>query len=120
MALLPAGDPSIARAVELGLGAVPAGNAPLLTSGRSLVQLSPSEVVLSAIKPADRIDGLVLRVLNPTDDPVVAEIVLGFPIEAARPVRLDEEPVGPGDLVHDGSRLRLTVEPRRLRTILLT
>jgi alpha-mannosidase len=76
--------------------------------------------VLSALKPADRIEGMVLRVLNPTDGPVEAEITLGFPIEGARLVRLDEEPADDGDLVHDGACLRLTVEAHRLRTVLLT
>jgi alpha-mannosidase len=84
------------------------------------LNFSPGAFVLSALKPADRVDGLTLRVLNPTDEPVEAELALGFPIENARQVRLDEEPADDGDLVHDGPRLCLTVEPHRLRTILLT
>jgi hypothetical protein len=120
MALLPAGEAAAVRAVELGFVAVPAGDSPMLPPGRSLVTVAPGAIVLSALKPADHGRGMVLRLLNPTGEPVRADVTLGFPIESARQVRLDEEPADEGDLVRDGDCLRLTVEPHRLRTLLLT
>jgi alpha-mannosidase len=99
---------------------VPAGDAPRLPAGQALVSLVPDRLVLSALKPADDGDGVVLRVLNPTDAPVEAEVELGFPVAGARLVRLDEEPAGDGALVHEGARLRVTVEPHRLLSVGLT
>jgi alpha-mannosidase len=129
IALLPAGDPPLARAVELGLRAVPAGPdgpggheqglSPLLDAGRSLLALSPGAIVLSALKPAERGDGVVLRVLNPTDEVVEAVVDLGFPVETVRPVRLDEGPSDDGEVALEGDRIRLTVEPHRLRSVLM-
>jgi len=120
LALVPAPDPSLARAVELGLRAVPAGPAgPLLAAGRSLLTLSPGAIVLSALKPAERGDGIVLRVLNPTDEVVEAVVDLGFAVSAVRPVRLDEGPADDGEVALEGDRIRLTVEPHRLRSVLL-
>jgi alpha-mannosidase len=122
MALLPTADPALARAAELGLRAVPAGPADTpspLAPGRSLLGLSPGAIVLSALKPADQGDGMVLRVLNPTDETVEAVAALGFPVETVRPVRLDEEPSDDGEIRREGARLDLTVEPHRLRSVLL-
>jgi alpha-mannosidase/mannosylglycerate hydrolase len=119
IALLPAGDLALARAVELGLGAVPAGESPVLEPGRSLFHVEAGPVVLSALKPADRGDGVVLRLLNPTDAVAEAVVRLGFPVHEGRLVRLDEEPDGDGALALDGGRLRVAVEPRRLRSVLL-
>ena len=90
-------------AVELGLRAVPAGghehgDAPPLAAGRPLLALAPGAIVLSALKPAEDGDGLVVRVLNPTDEIVEAVIDLGFPVDTVRPVRLDESPADDGEL----------------------
>jgi mannosylglycerate hydrolase len=119
MAMLPTADPALARAVELGLRAVPAGPLPLLAAGRSQLALSPGAIVLSALKPAEHGDGMVLRLLNPTDEVVEAVVDLGFPVETARPVRLDEGPSDDGEIRREGDRLRLTVGPHRLRSLLL-
>jgi len=122
IALLPTADPALARAAELGLRAVPAGPADTpspLAPGRSLLGLSPGAIVLSALKPADQGDGMVLRVLNPTDETVEAVADLGFPVETVRPVRLDEEPSDDGEIMRAGDRLHLTVEPHHLRSVAL-
>jgi hypothetical protein len=76
---------------ELGLRAVPAGDAPLLAPGTGLVALAPDALVLSALKPAATAAGIVIRVLNPTDSPQVARLTLGLPVEQVDSVRLDEE-----------------------------
>lgn len=57
--------------------------------------------------------------LNPTDEVVEAVIDLGFPVETIRPVRLDESPADDGEVGREGDRIRLTVEPHRLRSVLL-
>ena len=84
-----------------------------------MLTLSPGAIVLSALKPAERGDGIVLRVLNPTDEVVEAVVDLGFAVSAVRPVRLDEGPADDGEVALEGDRIRLTVEPHRLRSVLL-
>jgi hypothetical protein len=77
------------------------------------------------VKPADGGEGLVVRLLNPAEEPVQGVLRLGFPCKPARPVRLDETDgpdtvpglesaaQGPGTVV--GFR----AEPHRLVSLLL-
>src|SRR5439155_22798232 len=53
-------DPSIAHDAELGLRAVPAGDAPLLDPDIALLELAPRELSLSALKPANDGNGFVV------------------------------------------------------------
>ena len=100
---------------ELGLRAIPAGDAPILEPGVSLLTLVPETLVLSSLKPSD--DGAcVLRVLNPTDETANAVVSLGVPVARVVSLRLDESPDG-GDVDLDGSTIRFTVGPHALRTI---
>lgn len=109
---------------ELGLRAVPAGDDRLVEPDRSLVAIEPPGVVLSALKPADDGDGLVIRLANPGDEPVAAVVVLGAPVAvvaaSAESVRLDEtSDGGVVTLDADQSCLRLDVGPHGLRSIRL-
>ena len=63
-----------------------------MREGVALVALEPRTLVLSALKPAEQGDGIVVRVLNPGDSPVAATLRTGFALEAAHPLRLDESP----------------------------
>ncbi len=107
-----------AVADELGLRAVPAGDAPRCAEGRSLVRLEPATVVLSAFKPAEDGDGMILRVLNPTDIEVDAAISLDLPFGEVLSVRLDETADG-RPCEREGSRLSFAIGPRQLRSLRL-
>ncbi|HVN49869.1 MAG TPA: glycosyl hydrolase-related protein, partial [Acidimicrobiales bacterium] len=112
-------EPSIAglaAADELGLRAVAAGDEALLSEGRSLLAIEPTAVVLSALKPADDGDGFVVRVLNPTDEPLEARLTLDLPVRDVVSVRLDETPDG-GELRRDGNRIQVPVAPHALRSV---
>jgi alpha-mannosidase len=105
---------------ELGLRAVPAGDDPILAPGDSTVALDGAGVMLTALKPAERGDGIVARVLNPTDAPARATLRLKLPVGRAVPVRLDEEPTGPrqpsAETV-EANVVRLSVPPHALRSV---
>jgi hypothetical protein len=119
MSLLPGCDPAAARAAELGLRGVIGGAAPLLEAGVGLLALDPPSLVLSAVKPPERGDGIVVRVLNPTDSVAAATLRVNLPFKTATAVRLDEETESHRvDL--DGSVVRFEVPPHALRSILLT
>jgi mannosylglycerate hydrolase len=118
LALRVAAPEAVLQADELGLRAVPAGEPPLLEPGASLLALEPDTLVLSTLKPGDSAE-CVLRVLNPTGDPVDAAVALGVPVRGVRSLRLDESP-DDADVEVDGSTLRFTVGPHALRTIAFT
>ena len=111
-------DPRATRDAELGLRAAAAGDAPLVEPGRPLLEVSPREIVVTALKPAADGPGLILRLLNPTDGPVVARVALGFPFSEVVPVRLDETPEAAA-LPADGGRAEVLVPPHALRTLWL-
>jgi mannosylglycerate hydrolase len=111
-------DPTAARDAELGLRAVPAGDAPLIDSGVALLELAPRALVLSAVKPAQDGDGLIVRVLNPTDRGLEADLRLARPITSASVVRLDETPTDDPVRVA-GQSIAFDVPPHALRTILV-
>ena len=107
-----------ATADELGLRAVPAGPDPILVEGAEPLRVGPEGLVLSALKPAEDGDGLVLRLLNPSGHAVAATVDLGMPVAKAESVRLDETPDG-GDAVFERPRLRLDVGAHALRSVRL-
>lgn len=116
-------DARAARDAELGLLGTHTGPTPLVAEGTSLVTLEPSDLVLSALKPADDGHGNVLRVLNPTDDDHEAVVELGFAVQDATPVRLDEQPASPsmsGGARRSGRTLRFDVPAHSLRGVRLT
>ena len=118
LSLLAGCDPGAARAAELGLRGVIAGSAPLLGDRVALLALEPATLLLSALKPAERDDGIVVRVLNPTDESVDACLRLGLSLASATAVRLDEEPADHAVAI-DGRTVRFVVPPRALRSVLL-
>jgi len=115
-ALLAGLDPAGARSAELGLRAVACGEKPLAAEGEPLVEVEPKALLVSALKPAEKGDGLVLRLSNPTAVPQEARVTLGFPFERADPVRLDEEP-DEQTVVREGASLRFSVPSHALRSV---
>ncbi len=109
-------DPAAAREAELGLRAVAAGETALLPESQPVLSIEPAALLLSGLKPAEDGDGMVLRVLNPTDATLEAEIRLGFAIASASPVQLDETPISQPLPIED-NRLRFPVPPHSLRSL---
>jgi hypothetical protein len=118
LSLLPAGDVRAPRDAELGLLATHAGASPLAAPDTPLLQIEPRDIVLSAFKPADDGAGLVLRVLNPADREIDAQVMLGFDAVDATPAHLDETPAS-YDVTLGGRTLRFAVPAHSLRTVRL-
>jgi len=108
----------LAAADELGLRAVHAGPDPLVAPGVGLLELAPDTIVLSALKPAEDGEGMVLRVLNPDSQPKIGHATLGFPVASFDSVRLDESPDG-GEFELDGSTLEFPIGGGALRSFRL-
>jgi alpha-mannosidase len=105
---------------ELGLRAVPAGPDPVLSPGRSFVNLDAPGVVLSTLKPAEDGDGLVARLLNPTATSVEARLQWNGFGRRVSEVRFDEEPAEPTDsaaLQIDNNETVLRISAHHLRSL---
>lgn len=108
-----------ARAAEVGLRGVVGGETPRLGSGASLLELESRRCVLSACKPAQDGDRIVVRVLNPTDEPDDVTLHFGLDVRRARPVRLDEQPAD-HSVSHHGRDVGFHVPPHALRSVRVT
>jgi alpha-mannosidase len=111
-------DPSAVRAAEVGFRAVVAGPDPLAVPDKPLLQIRPPEVLLSALKPAESGAGMILRLLNPTDDELSVEVDLGFPVASATSVRLDEAPDEESATL-SAALLLLPIRAHEIRSVLL-
>jgi mannosylglycerate hydrolase len=111
--------PGDARAAEIGFRGVLGGDTPMLSSDASLLELGARHSVLSACKPSQDGDGIVVRVLNPTDESDDVTLHLGRDVRRARPVGLDEQP-SDSLVTHNGRDVGFEVPPHALRSVLLS
>ncbi len=110
-------DAAAARAAELGLRAVAAGDAPLLEAGTASLELS-APLVLSAWKPAEDGDGTILRVLNPSGEAVAGRLLLPPGTSEVSAVRLDEAPDSAA-FTREGREVRADLRPQGLLSLRL-
>jgi alpha-mannosidase len=108
-----------ARSAEIGVRGVLGGDTPLLAAGTSLLALDSRHSVLTACKPAQEGDRMVVRVLNPTDEPDDVTLRFGLDVRRARPVRVDEQPAE-FYVEHHGRNVEFRVPPHALRSVRVT
>jgi alpha-mannosidase len=96
-----------------------------LPAAWSFVTVSPQTVVVSAVKRAEREDALALRVYNPTERAVEAEVRVLFPFREARLVNLNEADLPAAEVAthHVAQRedqgMRLALRGGEIATLLL-
>jgi mannosylglycerate hydrolase len=108
-----------ARAAEIGIRGVLGGDAPLMDADASLLELDSQHCMVSACKPAQDGERIVVRVLNPTDVPDDVTLRFGLDVRRARPVRLDELP-DDFYVEHQGRDISFHVPPHAMRTVRVT
>ena len=96
-------------AVEAAQGTLP----PVLR----FVALDPAELVLTALKPAESGEGIIVRFYNSSDAAVSGRVVFGLPVERIMPVNLLEEPVDLPGMRVDGHAVSLDVPGKRIVTL---
>ena len=101
---------------ETGLFGVIAGPDPLLPDESSLLTLDATSCVLSACKPADDGDGIVVRLLNPSDRDERARLMFGLDVLSAEAVRLDESATG-GNVLLENRVLAIDVPAHAVRSV---
>ncbi len=108
--------PADVHAAEIGVRGVLGGDAPVLAGDTSLLELDARGCVLSACKPAPDGDGIVVRVLNPTDTSEPVRLRFGREVGRVHAVGLDEQPVE-YPLTHRGREVELPVPAHALRSV---
>jgi alpha-mannosidase len=84
----------------------------------SFLRLEGGDLVLSAMKVADREDSLVVRVCNPTTRTARGAVVLANAVASARTANLNEDPQRSVP-VTGGNRVQLELAPKKIVTLLL-
>jgi mannosylglycerate hydrolase len=95
--------------------AVIAGDDSLMPPDSPMLQL-PAGAALSAWKPAACGEGWVVRMLNPTAEPITGSLRLGLPFATVHEVGLDEERLSEA-LESDLGEVRVRIRPHGLLTL---
>ena len=91
-----------------------------LSQKTSFLSISPSAIVMSALKKADKSDALILRLYNPTSKEIDAKIAGQYkPIKKARTVNFLEEPNGDLPVGSDGI-IKLHIPHKKIMTLELS
>jgi alpha-mannosidase len=81
---------------------------------KSLLRLDGEGVTLSALKPAEDDNAVIVRVYNISDKPAAGIVALGEPVAHVEAVNLNEEDAGP--VVVQGGAVRLDMAPNQIET----
>ncbi|MBN2497683.1 MAG: hypothetical protein JXR96_24025 [Deltaproteobacteria bacterium] len=90
-----------------------------LRAETSFVALEPDCLELSAVKRAERLDGLIVRFFNPTARTVKAGLRFWRRFESIERVRLDESDVEGGLLARGKDRVEIDCGPKKIVTLKL-
>ena len=82
------------------------------------ITLQGDGLVVSAIKPSEKGDAMVLRVVNLRDEPVAGRWIISPPPVSAARARADESPQGPARVTADGV-LEILAGPHEIVTHLV-
>ena len=86
-----------------------------LPKRQSFLEVTPNNLVLSALKQAERGEGIVLRLFNPTEEALDGAVTFFKPVEQAEFLTLEELP---GEKVEpDGNTVRFAVPTRKIVTV---
>jgi alpha-mannosidase len=83
----------------------------------SLVRAEGKGIVVTAVKQAERSEELLVRLFNSGVDRQDATVIFGCPVGDVRTAQLDETPLDRVPI--DGKTVRITVEPRKIVTLLV-
>ncbi|MDH7601431.1 MAG: glycoside hydrolase family 38 C-terminal domain-containing protein [Armatimonadota bacterium] len=88
-----------------------------LPKSLAFVSVSPSNVIVTAVKKAEKCEGLIVRVLNTTGDPVEAALTLYRKFKGVILTNLNEEPLEIRPTVN-GNTVRFPMPAFRVQTVL--
>ncbi len=110
---------AISQTVALAPRAILGQPLPAALLENPVVSLSPTALRVTALKPADQGNALVLRILNDTDQPVDATIQVNLPFTRIIEADLLEQPLAANRLARTPTGVTLPMQPYELVTLLL-
>jgi mannosylglycerate hydrolase len=87
-----------------------------LPSVLPFIRVDPAEIVVTAVKPPEEDEGMIVRLYNISGEPVSAEVEMLAPISRASEVNLNEEHLRGLDLTSE-RRLRMDFGPFQIKTL---
>lgn len=91
-----------------------------LPATQTAVALEPAALVLTAIKPAESGQGLIVRFYNSSETAMGSRVRFGFPVREVVPANLLEAPIGPPLAQGEDGAFALTVPAKRIVTLAVT
>jgi len=88
-----------------------------LTASLRFVELAPSELVLTAVKPADSGDGIIIRFYNSSETPVAGRVTFGLPMRAIISTNLLEDSSESTQTWTNTNTISLNVPAKRIVTL---
>jgi len=85
---------------------------------RSSLSIQPDSLLLSALKLADRRDGVIVRLSNPVDRNIDGVLQFKRPVRAAFRTTMNEDILGPLE-VREGREIEIAVRPFEVVSLLL-
>jgi mannosylglycerate hydrolase len=97
-----------------GVTATPAGG--LLPPTLQFVSLTPDELILTAVKPAESGRGIIVRFYNSQDCTVSGQLAFGLPVHKLTPVNLLEEPheIAGKSNIKDNREVTFDIAPKQI------
>lgn len=84
---------------------------------KSLLNITGPEIVISALKKAEKSDDLVIRLYNESDHEVTTQIALNYPVKRAFACTLDEKPIE--EISCTENKVEAAFKPWQINTILM-
>ncbi len=91
----------------------------ILPKNMSFVKITPDDIVISALKPAEAAGGTILRFFNPTAKSIKAKAVFYKGVKTADVTDMKEEKII-RELNPDGNSVSIDVEPKKIITLRFT
>jgi mannosylglycerate hydrolase len=89
----------------------------LLSVSAQFLMLEPAELVLTAIKPAESGEGVIVRFYNASNETVSGRLSVEMPVRQVMPTNLLEEPTGESLTLENDGTVMLDVMPKRIMTL---
>jgi len=89
----------------------------ILPPSTGFLELEPVDIVLSAIKKAERSRDIIVRVFNPTGRKLKGSLSFQLPIKKARIVNMNEEAMKGGQLKVEGKKVPFDITGKKVLTI---
>ena len=88
-----------------------------LPKSSSFVELQPSELMISAVKRAEKSENIIIRLYNPTSNYIKGNLILFKSPKTAKLLNLNEEKIDNDTLKIDGNKVEIKVGAKKILTV---